>query len=114
MPSRATRTAGDVIAEAFRKNRFAEVLLYIFTVVTFFAGIAVLVVGAYKGEGVTATMGTAASVMFYPAMRLAKKIREQNLAIMLLEIPLSNAKTAEEAASVLRSFFESTFPGKKG
>ena len=31
----------------------------------------------------------------------ARGIREQNMAIRLLEIPLTNSKTAEEAAKIL-------------
>ncbi len=36
------------------------------------------------------------------------------MAIRLLEIPLNNSKTAEEAAALLRQFFESTLPKKRG
>jgi hypothetical protein len=108
------RTANEVIDEAIKENKLGEYLLYLFSCTTFFVGIAALGVGAYNGERLTASLGTVASVMFYPAMRLAKKIREQNVAIRLLEIPLNNAKTAEEAALVLKAFFESTISNQKG
>jgi hypothetical protein len=110
--SQAKRTANDVINQAIHENRFGEQLLYLFSSATFVIGLVVLGFGAYSGKMLTATLGTVASVMFYPAMRLAKKIREQNLAIRLLEIPLNNSKTAEEAAKVLREFFESTITRK--
>jgi hypothetical protein len=45
-------------------------------------------------------------------MRLAQGIRQQNMAIRLLEIPLSNSRTAEEAAKILHEFFAATIPAK--
>jgi hypothetical protein len=108
------RTANQVIDQAIKENRLGEYLLYLFSCTTFFVGIAALGIGAYNGEKLTASLGMVASAMFYPAMRLARKIREQNVAIRLLEIPLNNAKTAEEAALVLKAFFESTITNKKG
>ena len=36
----------------------------------------------------------------------AKSIRDQNMTILLLEIPLNNSKTAEKVAMLLRQFFE--------
>jgi hypothetical protein len=107
------RTASDVIEHAINENRFGEHLLYLFSCASIFVGLAVLVYGAYRAESVTATLGTVASLMFYPAMRLAKGIRDQNMAIRLMEIPLNNSKTAEEAANVLRQFFESTIHGNQ-
>lgn len=108
------RTPGNVIEQAISENRFGERLLYLFSCTSFFAGISVLGYGAYTGQSLTAILGTVANLMFYPAMRLAKAIRDQNMAIRLLEIPLNNSKTAEEAAALLRQFFESTLPKKGG
>ncbi len=104
------RTASEIINHAILENRLGEHLLYLFSCVTFFAGIGSLAVGAYQGQQITAIMGTVASLMFYPAMRLARGIREQNMAIRLLEIPLSNSRTAEEATRILQEFFASTIP----
>jgi len=107
------RTASDVIEHAINENRFGEHLLYLFSCTSIFVGLGVLGYGAYQGQSITAVLGTVASLMFYPAMRLAKGIRAQNMAIRLMEIPLNNSKTAEEAANVLRQFFESTIHGKQ-
>jgi hypothetical protein len=107
------RTAKEVIDQAIHENRPGEYLLYLFSCTTFLVGIATLGTGAYNGEALTAGLGTVASVMFYPAMKLAKRIREQNVAIRLLEIPLNGAHTAAEAALVLKEFFQSTYSLKK-
>ena len=114
MPPVPRRSAHEVINQAISENRLGEYLLYVFSCTTFFVGIVALAIGAYHGQTMTASLGTVASVMFYPAMRLAKRIREQNVAIRLLEIPLNNSKTAEEAAAVLKEFFESTISNQKG
>jgi hypothetical protein len=106
------RRAGEIINHAINENRFGEHLLYLFSCATFLAGIFSLCIGAYRGQQTTAVVGTVARAMFYPAMRLARKIREQNMAIRLLEIPLSNTKTAEEATRILQEFFASTIPSK--
>jgi hypothetical protein len=52
-------------------------------------GVGVLIMGAYHGQQVIAASGAVASTLFYPAMRLARRVREQNMAIRLLEIPLT-------------------------
>jgi len=110
----AKRTATEVIGQAINENRFGERLLYLFSSTSFFTGLALLGYGVYNAHPLAAILGTVANVMFYPAMRLARGIREQNMAIRLLEIPLNNSKTAEEAAVVLREFFESTLPKRRG
>ena len=107
------RNATDVIEQAINENRLGEHLLYLFSSTAFFAGLAPLTYGVFKAESLTAILGTVANVMFYPAMRLAKAIRDQNMAIRLLEIPLNNSKTAEEAATLLRQFFEATIPKQR-
>jgi hypothetical protein len=106
------RTATEIINNAINENRFGEHLRYLFSCVTFFVGIVVLGVGAYQGQPIIAASGTVAAALFYPAMRLARGIREQNMAIRLLEIPLTNSKTAEEATKILNEFFSSTIRSK--
>jgi hypothetical protein len=107
------RTAGEVIGQAIKENQFGERLLYLFSCASFFAGLAVLGYGIYHAQSLTAILGTVANLMFYPAMRLARSIRDQNMAIRLLEIPLNNSRTVEEAATVLKEFFESTIPQRR-
>lgn len=111
--SQPKRTAREVIDQAISENRGGERVLYLFSLISFFTGLAVLGYGIYHTQSLTMILGTVANLMFYPAMRLARAIRDQNLAIRLLEIPLNNSKTAEEAATVLREFFESTMPTQR-
>ncbi len=112
MPESRKRTATEIINQAIHENRFGERLLYLFSCPTFFVGIGALVTGVYQGQQVIAASGAVATTLFYLAMRLARGIREQNMAIRLLEIPLTNSKTAEEAAKILQEFFASTIPSK--
>lgn len=106
------RTATEIINQAIEENRWGERLLYLLSCATFLVGAGALIMGAYQGQQVIAASGAVAGTLFYPAMRLAKRIREQNIAIRLLEIPLSNSRTAEEAAKILQEFFASTIPSK--
>jgi hypothetical protein len=75
------RTAGEVIDQAINENRFGERVLYLFSFTSFFAGLALLGCGVYNAQSLTAILGTVANLMFYPAMRLARAIRDQNMAI---------------------------------
>jgi len=99
---------GDVISQAIFENRFAERLLYIFAVLFVIAGLLVLVWGMLQGTFV-ALAGVLESVLFVPAVELARRIREQNLALRLLEIPLRKTRSADEAAQVLTRFFGTAF-----
>ena len=58
-----------------------------FSVAVFLVGVITLGIGLWRGEHPVTVVGGVASAMFYPPMRLARRIREQNMAIILLEIP---------------------------
>jgi hypothetical protein len=62
-----------------------------------------------QGQGIVALAGAIANILFYPAMRMAREIRRENIAIRLVENPLSMAHTAKEASDTLREFFADTF-----
>ena len=57
--------------------------------------------------------GGIASALFFPAMRQARQIRRENIAIRLLERPLSMAETSHEAADALKEFFLDTFISRR-
>ncbi len=65
------------------------------------------------GNGVVSVAGTVASVFFYPAMAAARSIREDNMAIRLLEIALDKASSADEAAKALSDAFLRLFVERK-
>jgi hypothetical protein len=107
------RSAQQLIDQAIAENRLGERLCYILVVVFVVIGIGVIIWGASAGQGVVSIAGSIASLLFWPAMREARQIRKENMAIRLLEDPLSRAETAEEAARALRDAFVAIFVGKK-
>ena len=107
------RTAKQVIDQAIEDNKFSEYLLYIFASAFVFRGMITLVVGMLRSDGLVALAGSVGSGLFFPAMSQARQIRRENIAIRLLESPLSMAGTSHESASALREFFVDTFTLRK-
>lgn len=107
------RAPKQVIDQAIRDNKAGERLLYFYSVSIALVGLAVLVWGVYKESNVLPIVGACMSGLFIPAVRLARSIRRENIAIRLLEAPLSLAETATEAASTLNQFFLDTFNSKR-
>jgi len=105
------RTAQEIIDQAIRENRPAERILYGFAVIFVLCGVGTLGYGVLAGSEVPAILGVIASALFYPAMREAREIRRQNIAIRLLESPLSKAGTSEDAAVSIRAAFSEIFGG---
>ena len=56
--------------------------------------------------------GVAESVLFVPATLLARQTRRENIMIRMLELPLSQASTADEAAKMLAKTFPAIFFAK--
>ncbi len=100
------RTAKDVIDDAIRENNSAAWLLYSFAVVFVLVGLSVLVLGVINDNDAVSVLGTVASLMFWPSMSAARKTRKENIAIRLLEAPLSQSSTSEDAAAMLHHLFE--------
>jgi hypothetical protein len=75
---------------------------------------AVIVWGATLGEGLVSLAGSIASILFWPAMREARQMRKENMAVRLLEAPLSMAGTSKAAAEALRDAFTAVFVSKEG
>jgi hypothetical protein len=107
------RTAKLVIDQAIRENRGASILCYALVILFAFTGVAVLIGGAFAREGLVSLAGSIASMLFWPALNQARQIRELNLSIRLLEIPLSRADNAQEAADALRVVFLQRFQVKE-
>jgi hypothetical protein len=113
MAKQPARSAKEVIDQAIADNKWNEYLLYAFAVVFVLAGMTALIWGMVKGEGTISLAGGIASVLFIPAMTQARQIRRENIAIRLLEQPLSMAGTSKEAADALREFFVNTFIARR-
>ncbi len=106
------RTAQEVVDLAIRENRFGERLLYGFASLFVACGVAAIAHGIYSSATIETLVGAIGSALFYPAMHLAKRIRQQNIAIRLLEAPLSRADTAQDAAVAIRTAFSEVFTEK--
>jgi hypothetical protein len=103
------RTPREVIDQAIQENRWASALCYTLVIVFVLAGLGVLIGGAFAREGLVSLAGSVASILFWPALSNARAIRELNLSIRLLEIPLSRSGNAKEAADALRVVFLQRF-----
>jgi hypothetical protein len=107
-PHGAPRTAKQVIDQAIRDNKISEWLLYAYASLFVAGGITAILWGMIIGEGIVSLAGSIAGILFYPAIRQAREIRRENIAIRLLEVPLSLSHSTQEAADALREFFLST------
>jgi ABC-type multidrug transport system fused ATPase/permease subunit len=102
------RSPTEIINQAIAENRQSEFLLYIYSTVLVLAGSAALLYGVWAHQPITMTAGVCSSSLFIPAMHYARRIRKENMAIRLLEVPLTRADTAAEAAQVLKEHFIQT------
>ena len=100
MPAKK-RSAQNLIDKTVADNRASEWLLYCLAALFVITGIVILVVGAVRGEAVTSILGVVSSALFVPAVSFARQTRKETIAIRLLEAPLSNAATADEAARLI-------------
>src|SRR5205823_138928 len=88
------------------ENKASERLLYGLAAAFATVGIGILVLGAIKGQQLTAIAGSISAVLFWPAMRLARQTRRENIAIRLLEAPLAMAETSQQAAETIQRLVE--------
>lgn len=95
------------------KTKGASLLCYALVILFAVAGLGVLIGGAFAREGLVSLAGSVASMLFWPALSQARQIRELNLCIRLLEIPLSSTENAKEAAEALRVVFLQRFQAKE-
>jgi len=109
------RTAKLVIDQAIKENRRGEWLCYGFAVAFVGVGVAVIAKALFTEQSVwTTVVGGVVSALFWPAMNAAWQIRRENLAIRLLEAPLSRAETAQAAADMLQKVFIEVFVREGG
>jgi hypothetical protein len=103
------RPAKEVIDQAIRDNRPGEYLCYAFAVVFVLVGTVTIVTGLCTGNYAISLIGTVASGLFWPAMSNARQVRRENIAIRLLEGPLSKAATSKMAAEAIKDTFVNIF-----
>ncbi len=97
----------EIIDNAIKENRTAERILLRTSGLFLCLGTIVLVVGLIRASMV-AYAGVVESVLFAPAVMLVLRIRRENIALRILELPLRKSKTAREAELALIDFFKST------
>lgn len=95
------RTANEIIDQAIRENRLPERLIYLFCLLLVGSGTATFILAMVRGDSVSAIAGAIAGTLFLPAIRTAVRLRRENILIRTLEIPLTNAETAEDATRIL-------------
>ncbi len=99
------RTATEVITQAIEENRRPELLLYAFACIFVLTGETLIGWSIYARLPLTAIVGVVLNGLAWPAYNATKQLRAENLMLRMLEIPLSKAKTADEAAKMLTESF---------
>jgi len=106
------RTAEHVINQAISENRLPEYLLYGMSIAFVITGVGLIVWSFVHGFVWTAVAGAGLNGLAWPAFAQTKRLRQENLMLRMLELPLSRARTSEEAATMLTERFASLFkPG---
>lgn len=100
------RPVSDVINDAIIENRFAERLLYFYSTAILIVGVSILIWGTTNSNIVASIGGFACTNLIWPAMAAARRTRKENIAIRLLEVSLTNAKSEDEAAMMIANTFE--------
>jgi hypothetical protein len=99
------RTAKEIIDQAINDNRAREYHCYRCATIFVLIGVVIIAYGLVTGSWPQTAVGTLVIGMFLLAMRDALEIRRENIAIRLMEVPLSKATTARDAAEVIRDVF---------
>ena len=107
------RSAKDVIDDAIRENLTAAWMMYIFAILFVFVGLFVLVMGVINKDPLSSILGAVSSSLFYPSMTAARRTRKENIAIRLLEAPLSRADTAKDASEMLHKLVNNIMVDKR-
>lgn len=107
------RSAKEVIDQAIAENQIPAYILYGFAIIFVLVGVFVVVWGVLKGITLSTLVGLISSSLFWPAMHSARQTRKENIAIRLLEAPLSRVDTAKEAAEMLRGLVNEILSDRK-
>lgn len=107
------RSAKEVIDDAISENLTAAWILYIFAILFVLVGLAVLVIGVVYQNPLSSILGALASSLFWPSMTAARRTRKENIAIRLLEAPLSRADTAKSASEMLHKLLNEVMTDKR-
>jgi hypothetical protein len=107
------RPAREVINQAVLENKANERLLYAFAAGFIAVGLSVLVWAVFTRAIILAGIGALTSSLFWPAVEFVRRTRRENMAIRLLETPLSLCDNATEAFEMLQRLFNETIRDKQ-
>ncbi|MBN9121407.1 MAG: hypothetical protein J0I06_20025 [Planctomycetes bacterium] len=107
------RSVREVIAESTRKNRVWEWVCFALTVTFAVVGVGLIVTGAVRDDWGIAGPGVGTAALLGPTLWAAIKIWRTNIRIHLLEVPLSLATTADEAARIINEVFLGRAGGRR-
>jgi hypothetical protein len=113
LPGQQRRSAQEVIDATIRENRKQEILLYGFAITSFLLGCVIIAVALYRNQQVAALAGAFVAALCTPAMLLVRDTRRENMKLRLMELPLSSARTAVEAADAVIKLFAVEFSDNK-
>ena len=102
------RSAKEVIDAAIEDSRGWERVCLGLMLIFAAGGISLLILGALRDDWGIAGTGAGSVALFAPSLWAAMHIRQTNIRVRLLEIPLQKAKTAEEAARIIEGMFRPT------
>jgi len=109
------RTAKEVIDELLKENhrweRIFNIVICAFLGV--FAGVVVAALMNCRGDVLSIACG-AANFIILSSLAYVWRIRRENMATRLLEIPLSKAETSEKAAEMIQEMYIQVFVHRKG
>ena len=98
-----------MIDAAIDENRPNEYLLYVFAIASFLLGALVILWSLYRNEPVVTIAGAIESALFAPAVYFIRQIRRENMKLRMLELPLSSATSADDAAEAIIKLFAAEF-----
>lgn len=111
----APRSAKQVIDQLINENRWWEWLCFVAACIFILIGVGAIVRAMFVDQSdVLTVVGGACNFLLWPSLTHARRIRKENQALRLLEIPLGKAETADKAADMIRDMFVKVFVERKG
>lgn len=101
----AARTPRAVINEAIRETARFNTLIYCGLVLFGLTGVAAIAVAIFQGNAWIGGIGAVPAALCWPAMRYAILIRQQNVALRMLELALNNVNSADEALKAINQAY---------
>jgi F0F1-type ATP synthase assembly protein I len=102
-PSRPTSA---VINQAIEENKAGQRILYLAAFFCLVTGVVILIWQIHHQQPVMAILGFLLALLSLPLFTWIKSTKKQNLALRLVEVPLSRADTAKQAAELVSKLFK--------